>query len=246
VSPPSASTRTENVSYPPLTAPAPGGRPIRHLAAGDESGFLRARAARRQHFAFAEKFEHRPATVLPVASPSPRHSASPRLQRLCPRFPPSVLSALAPGPANQTWKTTVQAETFRSEFEICFERGECLGGFTWLIKNQWHFSSPAVELLIPTLIAAIGDSDPARARAIETLGILHIEPETVVPALTNCFPSLPPTLRYNAVLALSRFESEAGQMLPLFFSLLNHDEEIIRAIGDCPHRSAAPHNAPVH
>ena len=85
-------------------------------------------------------------------------------------------------------------------------------------------ASPAV----PLLICCIRDSDPATAiSAIQALAKLRIEPETVVPALTNAFAAENTNVRHAAVRAFAsgfgtlRLSDHANQAAPALRGMLN-------------------------
>lgn len=86
-----------------------------------------------------------------------------------------------------------------------------------------------------------------RERAADALGNLHIEPEVVVPALTNLLTDPSPAARFIAVKSLGQFGPAALQAVPLLLPLLNSsalDSAATEAL-----RNIAPEvltNAPAH
>ena len=79
-------------------------------------------------------------------------------------------------------------------------------------------ASPAV----PVLIRCTRDTDSAlAAMSIQALGRLHIDPEAVVPALTNAFRSADPEVRFRAVRSFVLwFGAEAYRAAPALRTML--------------------------
>jgi HEAT repeat protein len=79
---------------------------------------------------------------------------------------------------------------------------------------------------IPSLLLRLQDPAPeVTAAAMQTLGELRIEPEIVVPRLTQCLKV--PELRASAVLALVQFGAEARPALSELRKLLEGDDDDI-------------------
>src|SRR5437867_3615564 len=67
-----------------------------------------------------------------------------------------------------------------------------------------------------------------RERAADALGNLHIEPDTVVPALIRLLKDNSKAARYLAVSGLGRFQSQARPAVPAINALLTDPEEGVR------------------
>lgn len=65
-----------------------------------------------------------------------------------------------------------------------------------------------------------------RERAADALGGLHIDPEVVVPALTNLVQDSSPAARFIAIMALGRFGPAARPAAPLILETLKTREDL--------------------
>ena len=86
-----------------------------------------------------------------------------------------------------------------------------------------------------------------RERAADALGNLHIEPETIVPALTHLLRDDSKAARYLAIRGLGSFEFRARSAMPALTALLSDAEDGVRKAATNTLRKIAPEvisNAP--
>jgi len=82
---------------------------------------------------------------------------------------------------------------------------------------------------IPIFIQQLGHPNHFyRERAADALGKLHIEPDTVVPALARLLQDNSQAARYLALSGLENFESRARPVAPAITVLLTDPEDGIR------------------
>ena len=79
---------------------------------------------------------------------------------------------------------------------------------------------------LPLLLRTAEDSDVRLARAsILALGTIKLQPETVLPVLTNRLHAPKPELRVAAVYALGSFKPQAVQLVPVLRDVLERDHD---------------------
>ncbi|HXJ57668.1 MAG TPA: HEAT repeat domain-containing protein [Verrucomicrobiae bacterium] len=106
--------------------------------------------------------------------------------------------------------------------------------------------------LAPVLLRALKDPHPAvRARAADTLGVLHADAATVVPALTRCLSDDHGGVILSVILGLRLFGAEAAAAGPALLPLRNNLDPTIRDAADqtlheigWPAQTGAPPLAP--
>ena len=79
-----------------------------------------------------------------------------------------------------------------------------------------------------------------RERAADALGNLHIEPATVVPALTNLFDDVSPAAVCLSLQSLAAFETEARFVAPAIKSMFKDPNENVRAAATIALERIAP------
>lgn len=83
------------------------------------------------------------------------------------------------------------------------------------------------------LLRALEDPHPAvRARAADTLGVLHSDPDSVVPALIRCLSDEHHEVTLSAILSLRLFGSAAAPAAPALLHLQNDLDPAVRGAVD--------------
>jgi hypothetical protein len=91
--------------------------------------------------------------------------------------------------------------------------------------DKGALASPAVPMLVKNLT---NSNDKISIAATRVLGRLALEPESVVPALTNCMQSTNRDRRIAALIALEGFKGKAPSAIPSVKQALNDPDEIVR------------------
>jgi len=78
------------------------------------------------------------------------------------------------------------------------------------------------------LVALLANTNGLAVYAVYAVGELQLEPQLVVPGLTNCLRSSNDTIRFSAALALGKFREDACSAVPALLSATNDASSAVR------------------
>jgi len=73
---------------------------------------------------------------------------------------------------------------------------------------------------LPNLVALLANTNGLAVYAVYAVGELQLEPQLVVPGLTNCLRSSNDTIRFSAAFALGKFREDACSAVPALLNAL--------------------------